>query len=806
MSVLAVQNLYSESSQRFSTEFVWRHWLFVDTKRKFSCSFQAGCLKTSWKPRLGSVVLGAAQFIWLSAFISEFVNQKEVAAWTYNYSRTAYSWKLSRAFCRRHFTDLVAIQNWEEIDYLNNIIPYFSSYYWIGIRKINNKWTWVGTNKTLTEEAENWADNEPNNKGNNQDCVEIYIKRKVAPGKWNDEPCSKRKRALCYTASCRDTSCSQQGECIETIDNYTCSCYPGFYGPDCANVKGCGRFAIPQHALMKCSHPLRDISFNSWCIFCCDEGYKLNGASRVECLPSGIWADNPPQCKSVQCQSLEAPIHATMDCVHPHAAFAYGSSCTFECYPGYQVRGSDTLRCTSSGQWAKPLPTCEAIACEPLESPIHGSMDCSPSSGVLEYNSSCVFHCEEGFTLTGNDVVQCVDLGQWTAPAPVCEALQCPEFSVPSKTHMNCSDPFGALRYQSVCNFSCDEGSLLVGPSAIKCLSTGHWSWDPPECQAVTCTPLLSPQNGIMTCIQPHGDFTYKSTCQFTCDEGFYLSGPERLDCSSSGHWTGTPPLCEAIKCPEIFAPEQGSLDCYHAHGDFSVGSTCHFSCNEDFELEGSRNVECTVSGGWSASPPTCKGVTSLPIPEVQCPALMIPEQGTMSCKHHLGSFGLNTACYFGCKTGFTLRGTNSLRCGPSGQWTAVTPTCRAVKCSELHVDTGVMNCSNPWGKFSYGSTCTFQCPEGQLLNGSARATCQENGQWSATMPTCQAEPLTIQQALTYLGGAVASTAGLATGGTLLVLLRKRLRKKDDGKSPLNPHSHLGTYGVFTNAAFDPTP
>lgn len=40
------------------------------------------------------------------------------------------------------------------------------------------------------------------------------------------------------------------------------------------------------------------------------------------------------------------------------------------------------------------------------------------------------------------------------------------------------------------------------------------------------------------------------------------------------------------------------------------------------------------------------------------------------------------------------------------------------------------------------------------------------------------AGPLTIQEALTYLGGAVASTTGLAVGGTLLALLRKRLRKK----------------------------
>lgn len=122
-----------------------------------------------------------------------------MAAWTYNYSIKAYSWNYSRIFCQKHYTDLVAIQNKKEIAYLNDVIPYYNSYYWIGIRKINDKWTWVGTKKLLTEEAENWADNEPNNKKNNQDCVEIYIKSVSAPGKWNDEPCAKRKRALCYT-------------------------------------------------------------------------------------------------------------------------------------------------------------------------------------------------------------------------------------------------------------------------------------------------------------------------------------------------------------------------------------------------------------------------------------------------------------------------------------------------------------------------------------------------------------------------------------------------------------------------------
>ncbi|XP_045733458.1 P-selectin isoform X6 [Mirounga angustirostris] len=697
----------------------------------------ARCLKAIWNWRFQRVIFRTVQLLCFSALIFELIKQKEVAAWTYNYSTKAYSWNHSRVFCQKHYTDLVAIQNKKEIAYLNDVIPYYSSYYWIGIRKINDKWTWVGTKKPLTEEAENWADNEPNNKKNNQDCVEIYIKSVLAPGKWNDEPCGKRKRALCYTASCQDTSCSTQGECIETIGNYTCSCFPGFYGPECEYVRECGGFDLPQHIFMNCSHPLGSFSFNSECSFHCSEGYELNGPSKLECLASGTWTNEPPQCiavqcpplrtpergsvtcphsaeafqygsscrfsceegfalvgsevvqctasglwtaaapvcEAVQCPLLEAPGKGSMDCVHPLAVFAYGSSCKFECEPGYQVRGWASLRCTGSGQWTAPSPACEAIACGPLESPVHGSMDCSPSSRAFQDNTSCSFRCAEGFRLEGADLVQCTDLGRWTAPAPVCQALQCHDLPAPNKAQVNCSHPFGAFRYQSTCSFTCNEGLHLVGASVLQCLGSGNWSAPPPECQAIPCTPLLSPWNGTMTCVQPLGNSGYKSTCQFACDEGFSLSGPQILDCTPSGHWTGSPPICEVVKC------------------------------------------------------------------------------------------------------------------------------------SELHViEPGMMNCSNPWGNFSYGSTCSFHCPEGQLLNGSARTACQENGQWSTPMPACQAGPLTIQQALTYFGGAVASAIGLVTCGTLLALLRKRFRQKDDGESPLNPQSHLGTYGVFSNAAFDPSP
>ena len=124
---------------------------------------------------------------------------KESGAWSYNTSTEAMTYDEASAYCQQRYTHLVAIQNKEEIEYLNSILSYSPSYYWIGIRKVNNVWVWVGTQKPLTEEAKNWAPGEPNNRQKDEDCVEIYIKREKDVGMWNDERCSKKKLALCYT-------------------------------------------------------------------------------------------------------------------------------------------------------------------------------------------------------------------------------------------------------------------------------------------------------------------------------------------------------------------------------------------------------------------------------------------------------------------------------------------------------------------------------------------------------------------------------------------------------------------------------
>ncbi|XP_044156814.1 L-selectin isoform X2 [Bufo gargarizans] len=356
-----------------------------------------------------------------------------VDCWTYHYSEETMQYEQARRYCQSKYTDLVAIQNKKEIEYLETSIPQSPTYYWIGIRKINNTWTWVGTNKTLTEEAKNWGTGEPNNRQHKEDCVEIYIKRTKDSGKWNDDACYKKKRALCYTASCDQLSCSGHGECIETINNYTCDCVPGFYGPQCQYVVQCLHLSALSQGYINCSHPWGNFSYQSSCHYRCFHGFFLNGTDNNQCLPSGIWSSAEPNCTAVTCDALSPPQHGSFTCNHPWAVNSFGSTCEFTCSEGWKIKGSIKTTCGSIGQWTEDLPECEVLTCGTFNFPQIGSFTCIHPWAENSFGSMCKFTCSEGWTLRGSNVTTCGSTGQWTEGIPKCEAQQ--RFEYHQKDH-----------------------------------------------------------------------------------------------------------------------------------------------------------------------------------------------------------------------------------------------------------------------------------------------------------------------------------------------------------------------------------
>ncbi|XP_074402619.1 P-selectin-like isoform X1 [Zonotrichia albicollis] len=782
----------------------------------------------------------------------------QVGAWTYHYSDQGdYTWEQARNFCQTFFTDLVAIQNQQEIEYLNKSLPFHGRYYWIGIRKLGGIWTWVGTGKTLSKEAENWAQGEPNNRRSNQDCVEIYIQRPQQAGKWNDEPCNRKKKALCYRASCQPFLCSQRGECVETIGSYRCECYPGFHGPECTDVVQCAKLE-PKGVPMNCSHPYGDFSYNSTCEFGCHEGFEQRGAGVLRCLPSQEWSANIPTCTAVTCPVLRAPEKGELNCSHLHGDFTFGSTCAFSCQKGFVLKGPESRECTATGTWTGDAARCEAIACPVLSAPDQGEMHCSHLHGDFTYGSMCAFSCQMGFALVGLQSRECTALGTWTGNTSHCEAVTCPVLRAPDQGELNCSHIHGDFTFGSTCAFSCQTGFVLKGPESRECTAMGTWTGGTPHCEAIACPLLSASEKGEMHCSHLHGDFTFGSTCAFSCQTGFVLKGPESRECTAMGIWTGDATRCEAIACPVLSAPDQGEMHCSHLHGDFTYGSVCAFSCQTGFALVGLQSRECTALGTWTGNTSHCEAVT--------CPVLRAPEKGELNCSHLHGDFTFGSTCAFSCQKGFVLMGSDSRKCTATGTWTGDATRCEAIKCSALttpkmgqaacsHVhgdftfgsrcafscqkgfvlkglesrectalgtwtgdsthckaiscpvlsppSRGHLSCSHVHGNFTYNSTCIFSCEEGFVRMGAEVLQCEATGNWTRDPPVCAEDGAFLKQVLAYSSGSALAVAGLVLSGGLIALLAKRLSDREEKRKLLKHTSDLGAPGTFTNSAYD---
>ncbi|KAM4629886.1 P-selectin [Polymixia lowei] len=710
----------------------------------------------------------------LVVFTGDLSGGRGVQAWTYNYSVSPMrNWDSARLWCQQHFTDMVAIQNRLEIDFLNQMLPFNPTYYWIGIRKVVGIWTWVGTLKTLSEEAENWAKGEPNNIY--EDCVEIYIQRAEDTAKWNDERCSKKKGTVCYTASCSEKSCSVHADCVETIGNYSCHCHPGFQGPRCEEAIACETLLDPERGSLNCNHSYGSYRFNSSCWFHCDLGYRLVGASRLQCQANGHWDHPAPLCQVKQCPALtHAPVGGSMNCSHSIAPYSYNSSCEVRCDEGFELSGQNPIRCDPTGQWTAKVPTCAVIKCSPLSAPALGNMTCMDTLATFSFGSLCNFTCREGYSLTGADTLTCLATGQWNKRTPTCTVVRCNSLKAPTHGSVQCQGPLGEYSYGSTCTMQCEEGFDLIGTNSTQCSSQGSWSHALPVCQAKRCHNITSPLHGSLTCSDPHGSFRFGSQCVSTCKEGFLLNGTADTMCTSLGMWSAEVPSCLAMKCKPLTAPAHGSLSCSDPHGLSSFGSRCVLTCTEGFLLNGTADSECTSLGTWTREVPRCLAR--------HCPLLPnAPNHGWMNCSHPYSPFSHHSLCSFACKEGFWLRGEPTMQCN-SGLWSQELPTCQAVQCEAIPASSSPLsvNCSHPLGNFSFGSHCLFSCEEGYSMNGTEAVSCSSAGSWSGNFPGCTEEGLTLRTAmLMYTGvGAASAVAVLASVGLALLIVKQCTKKE----------------------------
>ncbi|XP_064384817.1 E-selectin-like [Halichondria panicea] len=348
-----------------------------------------------------------------------------------------------------------------------------------------------------------------------------------------------------------------------------------------------------------------------------------------------------------------------------------------------------------NGSFNGTAPTCDPITCSTVAIPNNGSLDFGGASPDVRNNYAlnvvATYNCDNGFSLVGDRTRMCTgegsssSIGTFDGVDPTCEPITCP--SIPSTN--NGSIDFGraspnensTYAFNVVATYNCDTGFSLVGDNTRNCTGDGNsiigaFDGSAPNCQLITCFPLTDPFNGFVTYSSTvNSNYVFDVVATYSCDTGFFLVGNDSRTCtgdgsSITGAFDGLVPSCEAITCPSLSNPTNGSVSYSNVpdqNNRYSFNVTATYSCNSGFTLVGNKIRNCfgdgsSTTGLFDGLAPACKATTCSPLADLL--------NGTISysaAADGLGNYVFNVTANHSCDTGFDLVGNNPRTCSGDG-------------------------------------------------------------------------------------------------------------------------------------------
>uniref|UniRef100_A0A3B5MNW4 Sushi domain-containing protein n=1 Tax=Xiphophorus couchianus TaxID=32473 RepID=A0A3B5MNW4_9TELE len=154
--------------------------------------------------------------------------------------------------------------------------------------------------------------------------------------------------------------------------------------------------------------------------------------------------------------------------------FPEGSEVTLECSNGYEKEsGSGIMNCIDN-KWTEPDLNCKSESW--LTSEPH--MEFNTSQGTL-FGSVVKVTCEEGYRISGSSYKHCLPKG-WFGRAS-CNIVTCSKpTEVENGEHSWSSD--NKPEYQQTIHFTCKPGYTMLGNQSIQCTKNGKYDSEPPQC------------------------------------------------------------------------------------------------------------------------------------------------------------------------------------------------------------------------------------------------------------------------------------------------------------------------------------
>ena len=337
----------------------------------------------------------------------------------------------------------------------------------------------------------------------------------------------------------------------------------------------------------------------------------------------------------------------------------------------------------------------------------------SQLDGDTQYGARVQYNCSTGYNINGNDTISCLLNASWSLPTLSC-SLQ---------SLVNCGNPGepvngytndSVFTYQSTVQYYCNEGYQLSGDSSIECTANGNWSNTLPNCTIINCGDPGTPTNGTRNGTV----FTFNSIVLYSCDTGYNLTGATSLTCLSNSSWDEPVPSCDIVNCSDPGTPTDGMLQ-----GEaFTYNSVVTYNCSVGYNLTGAISLTCLTDGSWDASVPSCD--------IVNCSDPGTPNNGMLQGE----AFTYNSVVTYNCSVGYNLTGAVTLICLADGTWNESMPSCPPVSCSDPGTPT---NGTRNGTVFTFNSTVLYSCDTGYNLTGATSLTCLSNGSWDEPVPSC---------------------------------------------------------------------
>ncbi|XP_053176897.1 complement C2 [Scomber japonicus] len=165
----------------------------------------------------------------------------------------------------------------------------------------------------------------------------------------------------------------------------------------------------------------------------------------------------------------------------------------------------------------------------------------------------------------------------------------------------------------SVLTYDCGTGRYPHPVSYRTCGDDGEWSpmrlnsgrrVSHATCKDILCPAQLQLDNGDLWPMDQW--FRVGMTQSFSCHEGFTLYGSAQRNCTLTGQWTGTTPICDnhAEDCNNPGVPPGAQM----SDSRFQTGDKVTYRCQTGLDLLGSAERVCLENREWSGSTPRCQG------------------------------------------------------------------------------------------------------------------------------------------------------------------------------------------------------